>query len=105
MQVSAVTASGGNVIVGGTFTNAGGLNRTNLALLNGTTGAALPWTPNPNFGVSALLVSGNTLYVGGGFRRIAGQNRTNLAAIDIASGNALVWPNDSPNATVTSMAL
>jgi hypothetical protein len=47
MTISAMAASGGNVFIGGTFTNAGGLNRTNLALLNGTTGAALPWTPNP----------------------------------------------------------
>src|SRR5215510_5378361 len=64
--IFAIKVSGDSVYAGGIFTSIGGQQRTNLAKLSATTGAAdAGFAPNPNDVVMALAVSANTVYVGG----------------------------------------
>jgi hypothetical protein len=106
-------SSASAVLVGGNFTSAGGVKRTNLAALDLTTTPAtiLPWDPAGNAGdtVHALAASstGDTIYVGGRFNSIAGQPRTNLAAIEFLAasdrGEATAW-NPNTNDVVLALA-
>jgi hypothetical protein len=87
--VYALTASGGNVYIGGTFTTANGAAHKNLVEVDGTTGlpvAAFANSLKPNKAVRGLAVSpAGNLYVGGAFttpRRFAAElNATSGALI------------------------
>jgi hypothetical protein len=89
----------GVVYVGGYFDQVGGQSRDNLAAIDASTGAPLPWNPGaggyigPYFDpyVSSLLADGQTLFVGGLFSEVGGETRHNLAALDVATGAALDW--------------
>jgi hypothetical protein len=65
VPISAISAAGGAVYVGGSFSSVGGQARTDLAALDPTTGAATTWNPGAtsafpeNGHVSALLASGS----------------------------------------------
>lgn len=65
--IKALAVSGSTVYVAGDFTSIGGQPRSNVAALDGTTGNATAWNPNPNRLVEALATSGSTIYVGGDF--------------------------------------
>jgi len=83
------------VYAGGRFTSIGGQPRSWLAALDGASGAATSWNPNPDGGVNAMaFVAGLhgvlTIYVGGQFANIGAQPRQNIAALD-ASGAATAW--------------
>jgi hypothetical protein len=72
--VNAVFLIGSQVFVGGSFGNAGGATRTNLAALDAGSDSALLFAPNPNGTVFALTrTSGGSIVVGGSFAIIAGQ--------------------------------
>jgi hypothetical protein len=80
------------VYVGGQFTHAGGQSRARLAAIDGETGTATDWDPNPNTrgftGILDLVVGGSTVYVCGDFTRIGGQFRRWIAAVDAQTGLA-----------------
>jgi hypothetical protein len=76
--------------------------RNGLAAVDGTTGALLPWDPNPSgpredalyTSIHALATQGNTVFVGGDFTRIGGKAHAGLAALHGVTGTALDWdPN------------
>ncbi|MEP6640964.1 MAG: hypothetical protein ABJB93_03545 [Gaiellales bacterium] len=78
--VYTMTASGGNVYIGGSFTTANGATHKNLVEVNGTTGLPVATFANslkPNKAVRGLAVSpAGNLYVGGAFttpRRFAAE--------------------------------
>ena len=74
------------VYAGGRFTTIGGQRRSNLAALNGFTGEATDWDPNPNGSVDALAITGfrvhpptsgaDTIYAGGSFTKVGGKVET-----------------------------
>jgi hypothetical protein len=68
--VSALAVSGSTVYLGGFFNGANSINgtltRNRLAAVDGTTGTATGWDPNPNNGVRALASDGGGGVVAGG---------------------------------------
>jgi hypothetical protein len=105
-QVTALAFDGTRVFVGGSFSSAGGLARSDLAAIDATTGEATAWNPGltpvftlVNQPVRALSVAGGAVYVGGSFSAAGGQPRANLAALDPVTGAATSW---NPGATSAS---
>jgi hypothetical protein len=82
--VRAVVEYGGNLIVGGDFTTAGGNPAAGIALWNGTTWSSLGSGVNGT--VTSLIVFGNELYAAGTFTT-AGGNPANR----IAKWNGSAW--------------
>lgn len=89
--VTALLPAYNQLFIGGAFTNAGGLTRTNLAAVDLNSGAGFDWAPNPNFQVYALATWQDRLYVGGSFTNIAGASRMNLAEFDLNTGALTSW--------------
>jgi uncharacterized delta-60 repeat protein len=84
-----VVQADGKILVGGSFTNIGGLARTNIARLEATTGLADSFAPNANSPVQAIAVQADgKILVGGGFTSIGGQSRRCIARLDAATGLA-----------------
>jgi hypothetical protein len=75
--VAALTVSGSDVYVGGTFETAGGILASNIAKWNGSSWSSLGSGVDGR--VYALAVLGNDLYAGGAFQN-AGGNRVNSIA-------------------------
>ena len=76
-SVAATAPDGaGGWYIGGTFTQVGGVPRSNLAhiLANGTVDPS--FDPGADAFVSAIAVSANAVYAGGGFTVVGGQVRT-----------------------------
>ena len=86
------------VYAGGAFTGIGGINRRNLAALDGTTGnASFSWNVGgTNDIVDALAYSGGKLYIGGYFTNTGYQGRSHIAALNAADGVTTAW---DPNAS------
>ncbi len=90
-RVRDLVAVGGTVYVGGTFTSIAGAERSALAAIDASSGAATSWAPDPDREVAALAVSGGTLYTGGEFLGAGGVARTYVAAIDARTGEPTEW--------------
>lgn len=86
--IYSISVSGSTVYVGGSFTNAGGTGRNNVAALNDTTATALSWNPNANQLLNTVVSSASAIYVGGQFTTIGSATRNYLAVIDPATGVA-----------------
>jgi hypothetical protein len=67
-SIRALAAHGNTVFVGGDFTRIGGRAHASLAALDGITGTALDWDPNPDQSVWALDASSDQLFAGGYFQ-------------------------------------
>jgi len=67
--VSDIAVSGTDVYVGGSFTNAGGVQVENIAKWNGSSWSAIGAGV---VGVNTIAVSGTEIYVGGGFQTAGG---------------------------------
>ncbi len=78
------------ILVGGRFNTIGGQTRHGIARLDGTTGAADVFDPNPNsFGVISISMQADgKVLVGGAFSMIGGQPRLGIARLDPYSGMA-----------------
>lgn len=101
----------GNLYVGGSFANIGGVARNGVAKLTTAGIVDANWNPAPNAGgVSAFALDGSgNIFVGGGFTSIGGQTRTALAKLSASGTGAAdaTW-NPTPagtNASVDSLAL
>ncbi len=97
--ITAMAAGDRAIYVGGTLTNMGGFPRADLAAVDATTGAILPWYPQAggswpfsnSIHVEALAVSGNEVWIGGSFATMHGLPRPNLAVVDGATGVPNAW--------------
>lgn len=88
LLVTCLAANANNVYVGGSFTNIGGVARSNLAMLSagGSGSVAGNWNPGANQSVIKLILSSNDLFALGPFTVLGGQNRSNLAKIYADTG-------------------
>jgi hypothetical protein len=100
---SMILANPNTLYVGGEFKAIGGQARVGIAAIDPTTGAVLPFNPNPPDGsgladyVYSMSLSGSTLYVGGAFEvafgtvtpKFGGQVRRHLAAIDVTGNGGI----------------
>ncbi|MGS0685683.1 PKD domain-containing protein [Nakamurella sp. GG22] len=94
-QVKVVAASpdGSRLYVGGSFNQANGQTRFNIAAYDTTTGALIT-TFKPAAGgsyVNAIAATNTTVYVGGLLAAGAGVARKNLMAFDAATGKLKDW--------------
>jgi hypothetical protein len=85
VEVDAIALSSSAVYIGGVFGSVGSQARRNLAAVELSSAAPLPWSPtvgqlSPDFGVQALVVGPSTLFVGGGFESVGGFEQSFLAA-------------------------
>jgi hypothetical protein len=78
----------GDLVVGGAFKTANGVERRNLVAVDPMTGATVgDWAGRSDGGVvRTLKQSGGSIYVGGAFNWLDGVQRHGLARIDAASG-------------------
>lgn len=102
--VSALATWGGRVLVGGTFTAAGGGSRQNLAAIDAATGVAASWNPGANDRVLALATGNGVVYAGGVFSRLGTRVRNFLGAVDSLTGVATSWTPE-PNGAVHALTL
>ncbi|WP_344798148.1 LamG-like jellyroll fold domain-containing protein [Frondihabitans peucedani] len=100
--VNALAVRGNTLYLGGAFTSVtatvggAGVSRGQLAAVDATTGAILPWNPSAVGGnVSSLAVSpdGGKVVVGGAFTTLNGSGNPGygLGAVDSTSGALLPW--------------
>ena len=102
--VRALVVEGTTVYVGGTFTNAGGESRSNLAAIDTGTGLATSWNPGASDAVNALAAADGMLYVGGLFSQVNGStNRSRAAAFDLATGAVTSWNPNIGGASVAAI--
>ncbi|MBM3835979.1 MAG: hypothetical protein FJ403_22485, partial [Verrucomicrobia bacterium] len=104
--VHALAVSGGTIYAGGLFGRIGGQDRSNVAALSVSSGAALSgWNPGPDKTVFALALSEGKLYLGGEFERVANVARTQLAAVDAGSGGLITAFNPGADNAVKAIAV
>ncbi len=106
--VSALALQGGVLYAAGCFVTIGGEVRNGLAAIDASSGALLPWAPNPAGGslypnLESLLVDGSSVYIGGYFSSVGGAERNCLAEVDARTGLATPW-NPRPNTDVLALA-
>ncbi len=102
--VNKIIADGsGGWIVGGSFSQIGGIARNNIARVNAA-GQVTSWNPNANGGVVAIAISGTTVYLAGAFTSIGGQFRNHIGAVDINTGVYTSW-NPNSDAWTGSIAI
>ena len=106
---TAVSDGHGGFYVGGSFTEVGGVARTNLAHVEANGSVDPVWNPHATTPgvvccatVLALARSGSTVYAGGSFRSVGGRARSYIAALDARTGRATAW---NPNASAPVSAL
>ena len=89
-RVYALTAIGSTVYLGGVFNSVGGAARTALAAIDATSGAVLPWAPEPGCpsgclpAVTRLATDGTSIFVVGEFETLAGGARPAIGAVTTA---------------------
>ncbi|MBK7382770.1 MAG: delta-60 repeat domain-containing protein [Flavobacteriales bacterium] len=91
--IHGMTIENGVLYVGGSFDEAEGEARSNLAAYDITTQQLLDWCSSSGTDGPVLSLSaGDALvFIGGDFTSAGGQNRSDVAAIDQDIGNAIPW--------------
>ncbi|MBS1792641.1 MAG: carboxypeptidase regulatory-like domain-containing protein [Acidobacteria bacterium] len=80
---TAILQSDGKLIVGGSFTTAGGQTRNGLARFNTDLSLDTSFNPNVTGNVNAVAIqSDGKILIGGGFSAVAGQTRGNFAKLN-----------------------
>jgi hypothetical protein len=106
--VFAIAQVGDKTIIGGDFTQVGGLPRNHLAAI-GANGRVDPtFVPDVDGIVYSVAGStdGSTVYAGGTFTTVGGQPRANLAAVNATSGAAVSsWTADTVGTTPDVLGL
>jgi len=104
--VNALAINGNELVVGGQFTNAGGVASQNLASFNIATGTKTGWVPAPNAAVNAVTVNAGIVYVGGNFSMVGVTSRNKLAAFAGGSNTPNTWnPNSTATGAVNAIAI
>jgi hypothetical protein len=103
-NVLALSISGSNIYIGGSFTSVNGNSRNRLAAVD-TSGNVLNWNPNANANVTAIATFGANIHVGGNFTILqqASTARNRMMAIN-TSGNVISW-NPNINNVVNTIAI
>ena len=96
---------GGRLLVGGTFSSAGGVARANLAAFDVRTGKLLPWRPSVDGVVTGLAAANGKIYIGGYFGHVAGKTRRSLAAVTATGAGAAASVASGPVVLVGCHAL
>ncbi len=106
----AVSPDGSRVYAGGRFQHVNGENHYGLVMLNGTTGATLPFPANSvirdagvNAGITAMYATSDRIY-GSGYVFGSGGNFEGIFSADAVTG-ALVWMEDCHGDTYTVQPL
>ena len=111
-SLTALTAVGGTLYVGGVFITAGSVGATNIAAWDGSSWSALG--PGFNHAVNAIATSGNTLYAAGDFITSGGKFSPYMAMANVLapppttsallSGTnfILTWPANAAGFTLES---
>ena len=103
--VQSLIVGGGNVILGGDFSQVGGVARTRLAKVSTSGTLDSAFTPAANGSVKALAAaSDGTVYVGGSFTSLAGTTRNRVGALS-TSGALISGFNPNANSTVSALLL
>lgn len=107
-SVGCMALGGSTLYVGGSFSSVGGVPRQSLAAVDVTTGAVLPWNPNPSrtspgAWIRQVVVGGPNVYFAGDFVTVAGQPRTRLAAASRATGLPSAFA-PQPDGVVSSLS-
>jgi len=108
--VAALTAAGGKVYVGGSFTHINGSAHSGLAAIDQGTHTVASWDPGmadvapPRPYCYCLAVHGGTVYAGGQFTSLGGNGQAYAGAVDTTSGMATEW-SPRPNQEVRAVAL
>jgi trimeric autotransporter adhesin len=109
-EVTAVSLHSNVLYFGGSFTNVGGVGRTNLAAVETTTGGLVDWNPAPNGQVNVLHVHQDRLYVGGSFTILSLSSnvpRRRTGAFELPGRNPSIWspePSGTTASTILSIA-
>ncbi len=93
--VDALAFGSNRVYLGGSFPFVGGETRNNVAVVDLTAGAVLPWNPSSNGVVSVIAPSDRAVFLGGILSSVGGVTRHNLAALDLATGHVTGWNPDA----------
>lgn len=89
-SVNALAAQGSSLVVGGTFSVAGGSVRNNAAMITTGSGQVASWNPNVGGTVWALAVVPGAVLLGGQFSQInGGTPRSNGAIVDATTAAAV----------------
>lgn len=91
---------GSVMYLGGTFNLVQGSARSYTGAINTTTGAVLPWNPDPSDTVSAVYVTDSIVYIAGNFLLVGGQGRPNIAAVDTNTGGVTGFTLTLPGLTI-----
>jgi hypothetical protein len=105
--VTALALSGGQLYLGGTFTQVAGQTRTHLAAVDPAgTGAPASWAPAvKGGGVDALAVNGGWVYLSGNFTSVAGVARSFLGRVGVTTGALDTGWTPQPSARVRTLAV
>ncbi|MEX1057523.1 MAG: hypothetical protein WED11_07315, partial [Natronospirillum sp.] len=98
----AVTNS--HIIVGGSFSRIGGVDRENLAALEPDGDVDLGWQADTDDDVQRILPNGDTLYIGGYFKTVGGASRIVAAALD-ADGTVLDFDPEIVDGSANTIAV
>ena len=99
-SIHALATHGSTVFVGGDFTRIGGQARASLAALDGITGAALDWDPNPDQSVWALDATGDRLFAGGFFQAAGRVPHLALMGVEYPAGSFAQLVGLSPSRSI-----
>ncbi|MCG9879601.1 MAG: T9SS type A sorting domain-containing protein [Bacteroidia bacterium] len=90
-KVNTSIAINNSIMVAGTFSSFGGLNQSNMAALDASTGDLLNWPIQVDGTVKKIIQSGNQILIGGEFLNINTVGRTGIALIDTLDGSPTSW--------------
>lgn len=104
-NVMAISSNGTNVLAGGTFWGVGPSVRNNVAAIDATTGALLPFDPNANNIVRSITSDANYVYLGGDFTTLNGSvNKNRIAQVNTSTGFPTGW-NPNADGSVNALAI
>ena len=105
--VYAIAAAGGNVVLGGSFTQLGrtAVAANNIGAVDPTSGGPVPgFSASANNTVRAVLPVGASIYVGGDFGSVSGVPHTRLARISASDGSVEPGFTGQADGTVRALA-
>ncbi|OJW96281.1 MAG: hypothetical protein BGO70_00955 [Bacteroidetes bacterium 43-93] len=97
-----VADGSGNLVVFGNFSHAGDSQRSNIAVINATTGKVTSLYIKTDSIINSVVIANGVIYIGGYFNRVNGVPRSKIAAISITTGQLTAW---DPNITNAGRAL